>query len=103
RNHVTVVRHGDTVTHGEPCVVRLGMLCEGRRAGKSVKGIVCAIHSAGRLTLQMPALANRAGIRWHRVIISPRQYLCVVSRERLIFLAAPMPEPTESELPEEEQ
>ncbi len=103
RNRITVIQHGDPMPDDAPCVVKLGMLCEGRRAGKTVMGIVCAIHSTGRLTLQTPALADPAGIRWHRLIISPRQYLRVLSTERVIFLAAPTPESAESELSEEEQ
>jgi 5-methylcytosine-specific restriction endonuclease McrA len=103
RNHIRVICHGEPVPEDALCVVRLGMLCEGRRAGKRVIGIVCAIHSTGRLTLQIPASAGREGISWNRVIISPRQHLHILSTERIIFFAAPAITLSESYLLEEEQ
>jgi hypothetical protein len=69
-------------------MVRLGMLCEGQRAGQRVQGIVSAVHSTGRLTLLVLKEASRTGIQWERVIISPRQHLRVLSTSRIIFLPA---------------
>jgi 5-methylcytosine-specific restriction endonuclease McrA len=74
-------------------VVRLGMLCEGQRAGQMVRGIVAAVHSSGRLTLLVLQEANRAGIAWERVVISPRQHLRVLSSDRVVFLPYVPPSP----------
>jgi hypothetical protein len=74
-------------------VVRLGMLCEGQRAGQIVRGIVAAAHSSGRLTLLVLQEANRAGIAWERLVISPRQHLRVLSSDRVVFLPYVPPSP----------
>jgi hypothetical protein len=75
-------------------IVRLGMLCEGKRAGQVIRGIVAAVHSTGRLTLLVLKDASRTGIQWERVIISPRQHLRVLSTDRVVFVPAEVPPKT---------
>lgn len=73
-------------------LITTGMLCEGQRAGRTVVGIVSAIHSTGRLTLLVPGQVSAERVRWQRVVISPRKHLRVLSSDRVVFLPVPRAE-----------
>lgn len=84
---VTVLKAGTAASHtAAPEVIRLGMLCRGKRSGQTVTGIVHAIHSTGKLSLTTPTQARWTGISWQRIVISPRQHLDILSTDRVIFL-----------------
>lgn len=69
---------GQWITHG--------MLCEARRAGQKIVGIVAAVHSSGRLTLLVPQRATSTQVWWDRVVVGAQRYLRVLSTDRVIFL-----------------
>jgi hypothetical protein len=73
-------REGQWITHG--------MLCAGYRAGQRIIGIVNAIHSSGRVSLLTLEAAHQHGMRWHPVVVSPRQNLRVLSTDRVVLLPA---------------
>jgi len=75
-----------TLSHDkEALLIRPGMLCAAIRARQQVVGVVSAIHSSGRLTLRVPSIAKAEGIIWRSVVVSPRQGLRVMSRDRVVF------------------
>ncbi len=67
-------------------LVKIGTLCEARRGGKLIRGIVTAIHSSGRLTLSLPQHASPEGIVWQRVVVSPRAYLRIRATSAVLFM-----------------
>ena len=102
---VRAVRTTEEVPAETEQFITLGMLGEAQRAGRSVVGIVGAVHSAGRLTLLVPIAASVAGVTWQRVVVSPRQHFRVRSTDRVLFLPLPPTEPpgAEASEPEEER
>ena len=70
-------------------VVALGMLCEAKRNGEIVIGIVAAIHSTGRLTLLVPDTVRRDNVDWHRIVVSPRQHFRMLSTDHVLFMRLP--------------
>jgi 5-methylcytosine-specific restriction endonuclease McrA len=91
RMRVQVVKADEHVPRQAGQVVKAGMLCEARYQGKSVIGIVQAIHSSGRLTLLVPQHASVAGVVWKRVVVGTRRHLRIVSSDRVVFLRNPLP------------
>lgn len=67
--------------------VTIGMLCRAHRAGRTVVGMVRAVHTDGRLTLHVPVSADADGVTWERVVVSPRRGLRVLSTDGVLFLA----------------
>ena len=67
-------------------LVKIGMLCEARRANKLIRGIVTAIHSSGRLTLSLPQNGSPEGVVWERVVVSPRGYLRIRATSSVLFM-----------------
>jgi hypothetical protein len=78
------------VDEADPATAQLlittGMLCECRRAGYRIVGLVSAVHSSGRLTLSVPHMAGPDRVRWQRIIVSPRLHLRVLSNDPVVFL-----------------
>jgi 5-methylcytosine-specific restriction endonuclease McrA len=91
RTRVTVLKAGMPLPpDAQPRqLIRLGMLCRGERLGKTVTGIVQAIHSSGKLSLITPIHVSVAGLSWQRTIISARLPLHILSSDRVLFLEIP--------------
>jgi 5-methylcytosine-specific restriction endonuclease McrA len=81
-----VVREREQFPDGA-LAVRLGMLCQGRRANSIITGIVAAVHSTGRLTLRVPGTVTQPRVQWQRITISPRQHFRLISSDRVLFFA----------------
>jgi hypothetical protein len=86
RRRICVIPAHAEVPRDTTQVITQGMLCEGQRNKQRVVGIVAAIHSTGRLTLLVPNTVRVHNITWRRVVISPRQYLRVLSTDRVLFV-----------------
>lgn len=87
RNMTRVIRHGELFPEGAQRVA-IGMLCQGRRAGRSITGIVAAIHSTGRMTLLVPDFTTTKRVLWQRIVVSPQHHLRILSTDRVLFLSA---------------
>jgi 5-methylcytosine-specific restriction endonuclease McrA len=79
----------DRSLHPDEHFIRIGTLCEAKRAGKLIKGLVAAVHSSGRLTLTRPSAATPAGIIWERIVVSPGSFIRVRATAPIIFFAIP--------------
>lgn len=86
---VKVVSATEEVPEQAEQIIKLGMLCEGRRAGQIITGIVGAIHSDSRLTLLVPRAADAHHIVWRRIVVGVQRHLRVLSSDRVVFLPAP--------------
>jgi hypothetical protein len=67
-------------------IITLGMLCEARRAGRVIVGIVSAIHSDSRLTLLVPSEASARRVAWQRIVVGVQRHLRVLSNDGVVFL-----------------
>lgn len=83
---MTVVPLGASIPANSTTFIKIGVLCEGRRNGELVTGIVSAVHSTGRLTLLVPREATIQACVWQRVIIVPRIHIRVRSTNGVLFL-----------------
>jgi 5-methylcytosine-specific restriction endonuclease McrA len=70
-------------------IITLGMLCEARRAGRMIVGIVSAIHSDSRLTLLVPSEASARRVAWQRIVVGVQRHLRVLSNDGVVFLPVP--------------
>jgi hypothetical protein len=70
-------------------IIRLGMLCEGQRAGRVTTGIVRAIHADNRLTLLVPESVEAQRVVWQRTVVGVQRHLRVLSSDGVIFLRVP--------------
>jgi hypothetical protein len=57
-----------------------------------VRGLVAAIHSDGRIGLDVLAEATAQRVIWRRVVVSPRQYFRVLASQRVLFLSTTLGE-----------
>lgn len=87
RTRAQVVAAGEEPPAEPHQFVTIGMLCSAQRAGRTVVGIVRAVHSDCRLTLQVPVSATRDRVQWKRVVVSPRRNLRVLSSDSVVFLS----------------
>lgn len=93
RRKIGIIRVGDPLPEPTHMLIRLGMLCEGRRSGQSVRGIVSAIQSRGNLTLLVLHRTDPVeGVQWKRISVSPRLHCRVLSTEKVVFIPTIMPE-----------
>lgn len=89
RHCLQVVGVDDPLPANTLQLITIGMLCEAKRAGVLLRGMVVAVHSDSRLTLLVPRDASAAGIRWERVLVRPSVHLRVISTDRILFFAIP--------------
>src|SRR5262249_35405800 len=86
RRVIRVVRIDDQLPDAPRQLITIGMVCEARRAGRLITGIVSAVHSDGRLTLLVPHSADAGRVEWNRVLVRPAIHLRVISTDHVLFL-----------------
>ncbi len=89
RSVIHVVRADQKAPDAGQRLITIGMLCEARRAGQLVTGIVSAVHSDGRLALLVPRSASAVDVVWDRVLVRPRIHLRVIGTDPVLFLRIP--------------
>jgi 5-methylcytosine-specific restriction endonuclease McrA len=89
KSRTVVIQSGHSIPSDADLFISAGFLCEARRAGRKVVGIVGAIHSTGRITLLVPKEVSPLAITWDRVVISPRLHFRLLGKDKVFFLPVP--------------